>query len=84
MTLKELKVKYKKKLIHKSHKENAHEETFPYLNRAAKVKFKISSKNKINCLKCNGVGYLRITLDEARTCLNCYGKGFLMEEVKKF
>ena len=83
MSIKELKVKYKK-LLNKSDKVNGREEAVSYLNRAAKLKSKIYSKTKINCIKCNGVGYLRISLDEARTCLCCYGKGFLIKEIHKF
>ena len=59
-------------------------ETVSFLNRAAKLNSKIYSKTKTNCIKCNGVGYLRISLDETRTCLCCYGKGFLMEEIQRF
>ena len=83
VSIKELKVNYKK-LLNKADKANGHNETISYLNRAAKLKSKIYSKTKINCIKCNGVGYLRISLDEARTCLCCYGKGFLIKEIHKF
>ena len=83
MSLKELKVNYKK-LLDNADKANSRKETVSYLNRAAKIKSKIYSKNKTNCMKCNGVGYLRTSLDEARTCLCCYGKGFLFEEIQRF
>ena len=83
MTIKELKVNYKK-LLNKADKANGRKETVSFLNRAAKLNSKIYSKTKTNCIKCNGVGYLRISLDEARTCLCCYGKGFLMEEIQRF
>ena len=83
MTIKELKVNYKK-LLNKADKANGRKETVSYLNRAAKLEQRIYSKTKTNCIKCNGVGYLRITLDEARTCLNCCGKGFLIEEIQRF
>ena len=79
MSIKELTVNYKK-LLNKADKANGRKETVSYLNRAAKLKSKIYSKTKVNCIKCNGIGYLRISLDEARTCLSCYGKGFLIEE----
>ena len=81
MTTKELKINYKK-LLNKADKANGRKETVFYLNRAAKLKSKIYSKIKVNCTKCNGVGYLRISLDEARTCLCCFGKGFLIEEIQ--
>ena len=83
MSIKELKVNYKK-LLNRADTANGRKETVSYLNRAAKIKSKIFSKNKTNCTKCNGVGYLRISLDETRTCLCCYGKGFLIEEIQIF
>ena len=83
MSIKELKVNYNK-LLNKADKANGRKETVSYLNRAAKLKSKIYSKTKVNCIKCNGAGYLRISLDEARTCLCCFGKGFLIEKVQRF
>ena len=83
MSIKELKLNYKK-LLYKADKANGRKETLSYLNRAAKLKSKIYSKTKTNCIKCNGIGYLRTSLDKARTCLYCYGKGFLIEEIKMF
>ena len=83
MSINELKVNYKK-LLNKADKAYGRKETVSYLNRAAKLKSKIYSKTKVNCIKCNGVGYLRITLDEAKTCLCCFGKGFLIEEIQRF
>ena len=83
MSIKELEVNYKK-LLNKADRAIGRKETVLYLNRAAKVKSKIYSKNKTICIKCNGVGYLRTSLDEAKTCLCCYGKGFLIEEIQRF
>ena len=83
MSIKELKVNYKK-LLNKADKANGRKETVSYLNRAAKLKSKIYSKSKVNCIKCNGVGHLRVSLEEARTCLYCFGKGFLFEEIQRF
>ena len=83
MSIKELKINYKR-LLTKADKANGRKETVSYLNRAAKLKSKIYSKTKRNCIRCNGVGYLRISLDEARTCLCCYGKGYLIEEIQRF
>ncbi len=82
MTIKQLKVNYKKH-IKKANISDSNKETVSYLNRAAKLNTKIYSKTKTNCIKCNGVGYLRISLDKTRTCLCCYGKGFLMKEIQK-
>ena len=83
MSIKELKVNYKK-LLNKANKASGRKETVSYLNKAAQIKTKIYTKKKTNCIKCNGKGFLRITLDEARTCLCCYGKGYLMREVQRF
>ena len=83
MSIKELKVNYKK-LLNKANRANGRKDTVSYLNRAAKLKSKIYLKTKTSCIKCNGVGYLRTSLDEARTCLSCYGKGFLIEEIQRF
>ena len=83
MSTNELKVKYKK-LLNNADNANDSKETISYLNRAVKINTKIYSKTKINCIKCNGVGYLRTSLNEARTCLCCYGKGFLIEKIQLF
>ncbi len=83
MSTKELKVNYKK-LIKKANNANGRKETVSYLNRAAKLKTKIYSKTKTNCIRCNGSGFLRISLDEVKTCLSCFGKGFLIKEIEKF
>ena len=83
MSIKELKLNYSE-LLKKANKANGRKETVSYLNRAAKLKSKIYSKNKVDCIKCNGVGYLRISLNQARTCLCCFGKGFLIEEIQRF
>ena len=82
MNTQELKVNYKK-LINKASEANGRKETIFYLNRAAKIRSTLYSKTKINCFKCNGVGFLRISLDETKTCLSCYGKGFLIKETQQ-
>ena len=82
MDIQELKVNYKK-LLNKAAKANGRKETVSYLSRAAKIKSKIYSSNKVNCFRCNGAGLLRISLDETKTCLSCYGKGFLIKENQK-
>ena len=81
MDIQELKVNYKK-LLNQAVKANGRKETVFFLNRAAKIKSKIYSKTKVNCFRCNGVGFLRISLDETKTCLSCYGKGFLIKEIQ--
>ena len=79
MDTQELKVSYKK-LLNKAFQANGRKETVSYLNRAAKIKSRFYSKTKINCFKCNGAGFLRVSLDETKTCLSCYGKGFFIKE----
>ena len=69
MNTQEHKVKYKK-LLNKAIQANGRKETIFYLNRAAKIKSKIYSKTKVDCNRCNGAGYLRVSLDETRTCLS--------------
>ena len=71
------------KLLNKAAKANGRTETVSYLNRAAKIKSKIYSNTKVNCFRCNGAGFLRISLDETKTCLSCYGKGFLIKEIQQ-
>ena len=82
MNIQELKVNYKK-LLTKATKANGRKETVFYLKRAAKIKSKIYSNTKANCFRCNGTGFLRISLDETKTCLSCYGKCFLIKEIQK-
>ena len=83
MNTQELKVNYKK-LLKKATKANGRKETIFYSNHAAKIKSKLYSKTKVNCSRCNGAGFLRISLDETKTCLSCYGKGFLIKEIQQF
>ena len=78
MNTKELKVNYNK-LLNKAAQANGRKETVFYLNSAAKIKSKFYSTTKVNCFKCSGTGFLRISLDETKTCLSCYGKGFLIK-----
>ena len=79
MNTQELKVNYKK-LLNKAAQAKVRKETVSYLNRAAKIKSKLYSNTKVNCVRCNGAGFLRVTIDETKTCLSCYGKGFLIKE----
>ena len=79
MNLQELKVNYKK-LLNKAAQANGRKETVSFLNRAAKIKSKLYSTTKLNCSRCNGVGFLRVSLDSTKTCLSCYGKGFIIKE----
>ena len=79
MNSQELRVNYKK-LLNKAAQANGRKETVFYLNSAAKINSKLYSTTKVNCSRCNGAGFLRITLGETKTCLSCYGKGFLIKE----
>ena len=82
MEIQELKVKYKK-LLNKAAVANGRKETIFYLNHAAKIKSKLYSNTKVKCYRCNGVGFLKISLDATKTCLSCFGKGFLIKEIQK-
>ena len=82
MDNKELKANYKK-LLNKAARANGRKETVFYLNRAAKINSKLHSKTKVSCFRCNGAGLLRVSLDETKTCLSCYGKGFLVKEIQQ-
>ena len=57
-------------------------ETISLLHKAEKIRSKISKKIKYNCNKCNGYGYSRTSIDGAKTCLNCFGKGYLHNKPK--
>ena len=78
MSIKELKVNYED-LLKKANNANGRKETVSYLNKAAKIKSKIYSRPKTYCIKCNGVGHLRVSLEQTKTCLSCYGKGFFVQ-----
>ena len=80
MNTQELRVNYKM-LLNKAVKANGRKETVSYLSRAAKIKSKLFSTTKVSCSRCNGAGLLRISLDETKTCLSCYGRGFLVKEI---
>ena len=77
MKQKLLKKKYAD-LIKGAASANGRKETVSYLHKAEKIRTKIEKKIKKNCNKCNGYGYRRISIDGAKTCLNCYGKGFVI------
>ena len=76
----------KRKILQKKYDEilkvaetaNGRKETVSLLHKAEKIRSKISKKVRYNCKKCNGYGYRRTSIDGARTCLNCYGKGYVL------
>ena len=78
MTEKQLQKKYTE-LIKGANLANGRKETVSYLHKAEKIRTKIFKKLKKKCLKCNGYGYRRISLDGAKTCLVCFGKGFVLD-----
>ena len=55
-------------------------ETVSLLHKAERIRTKISKKVRYTCNKCNGYGYRRISIDGAKTCLNCFGKGYLLKK----
>ena len=57
-------------------------ETISLLHKAERIRTKISKKVRYNCTKCNGYGFRRTSIDGAKTCLNCFGKGYLLVKPK--
>ena len=55
-------------------------ETVSLLHKAEKIRSKISKKVRYNCNKCNGYGYRRTSIDGAKTCLICFGKGYVLNK----
>ena len=78
----------KKKLLQKKYDEilkvaelaTGRKETVSLLHKAEKIRSKISKKVRLNCNKCNGYGYRRTSIDGAKTCLNCFGKGYVLNK----
>ena len=83
MTEKQLQKKYAD-LLKGANLANGRKETISYLHKAEKVRTKIIKKLKKNCPKCNGYGYRRISIDGAKTCLVCFGKGFIVNDEIQF
>ena len=79
MKQKLLKKKYAE-LIREADMAQGRKETISYLHKAEKIRSKIIKKVKKNCPRCNGHGYRRISIDGAKTCLNCFGRGFIVNE----
>ena len=82
MTEKQLQKKYAD-LIKGADLANGRKETVSYLHKAEKVRTKIFKKLKKQCPNCNGHGYRRISIDGAKTCLVCFGKGFVLNDRKR-
>ena len=62
---------------------NGRKEVISLLHKAEKIRSKISKKVRYNCNKCNGYGYRRTSIDGAKTCLNCFGKGYTLNISQK-
>ena len=76
MKQKVLKNKYEE-LIKVAELATGRKETISLLHKAESIRSKITKKIRYNCNKCNGYGYRRTSIDGARTCLNCFGKGYV-------
>ena len=81
----------KKNILQKKYKEilkeaetaNGRKETVALLHKAEKIRSKITKKVRYNCMKCNGYGYRRTSIDGAKTCLSCFGKGYVLNNSSK-
>ena len=81
MKEKVLQIKYDE-IIKVAELATGRKETVSLLHKAEKIRSKISKKVRYNCLKCNGFGYRRTSIDGAKTCLNCFGKGYTLYNPK--
>tara|TARA_B100000965_G_scaffold17612_2_gene13267 strand:+ start:352 stop:603 length:252 start_codon:yes stop_codon:yes gene_type:complete len=82
MKQKQLQKKYSE-LIKSGESANGRKETVSFFHKAEKVRTKILNKTKKTCPKCKGIGFKRITLEVSKTCLHCYGNGFILREFEK-
>ena len=81
MEKKFLQIKYDE-IIKVAENANGRKETVSLLHKAEKIRSKISKKVRFNCLKCNGIGFRRTSIDGAKTCLDCFGKGYTLYNPK--
>tara|TARA_B100000212_G_scaffold328192_1_gene292222 strand:+ start:1579 stop:1821 length:243 start_codon:yes stop_codon:yes gene_type:complete len=65
-------------IIKVADKATGRKETISLLHKAEKIRSKITKKLRFNCKKCNGYGYRRTSIDGAKTCLYCFGKGYVI------
>tara|TARA_Y100000589_G_scaffold331725_1_gene386610 strand:+ start:3450 stop:3701 length:252 start_codon:yes stop_codon:yes gene_type:complete len=80
----------KQKLLQKKYAElikgaelaEGRKETISYLHKAERVRSKIQKRIRKSCTKCYGYGFRRTSIDGGRTCLNCFGKGYLIKEIQ--
>ena len=81
MKQKVLKNKYEE-LIKVAELATGRKETISLLHKAESIRSKITKKIRYNCNKCNGYGYRRTSIDGAKTCLSCFGKGYVLNNPK--
>ena len=79
MKQKHLQKKYSE-LIKSGAQATGRKETISFFHKAAKVRSKIYMNTRETCPRCNGVGFKRVSLDVAKTCLFCCGKGVLLKD----
>ena len=77
MKQKVLKKKYDE-ILKVAESATGRKETVSLLHKAEKIRSKIIKKVRNRCNKCNGYGYRRTSIDGAKTCLNCFGKGYVL------
>tara|TARA_Y100001968_G_scaffold244336_1_gene228340 strand:+ start:4107 stop:4367 length:261 start_codon:yes stop_codon:yes gene_type:complete len=82
MKEKHLQKKYSE-LIKNGKKAKGRKETISYFHKAEKVRTKIYRVSRNTCPRCKGTGYKRLSLENARTCLFCFGKGFVLRDYQK-
>ena len=78
----------KKKVLQRKYEEilktaelaSGRKETVSLLHKAEKLRSKISKKIRYNCNRCNGYGYRRTSINGAKTCLHCFGKGYILRK----
>ena len=79
MKQKVLKNKYEE-LIKVAELATGRKETISLLHKAESIRSKITKKIRYNCNKCNGYGYRRTSIDGAKTCFYCFGKGYVLNQ----
>ena len=79
MKQKQLEKKYSE-LIKNGKSANGRKETVSLFHKAETIRTKIYKRTKDKCPRCNGIGFKRVSLEVARTCLFCSGKGFILRE----
>ena len=76
MTDKKLHKKYTD-LLNIADNANGRKETVSLLHKAEKIRTKIVKDIFIECSNCYGMGYKRISINQTKTCLQCFGKGYI-------